>query len=63
MKFNSPVLKRVYRHIRNMLKSREDFAVRYAPCYTRKRCKSCKKYNNPCVVNPLSKACKDYEKR
>lgn len=63
MRVKSPLLRRVFRHVKNMFKSASDFKYKPKPIWTRKKCKSCKYYCNCCSVNPLSPACEQYVKR
>ena len=63
MRVKSPLLRRVFRHVKNMFKNPNDFRVQSMPSWMRKRCKSCRSYGVECFVSPLHRACEKYIKR
>lgn len=57
-----PIVRRIVNHVKNIMKSKQDFNRFCKPGYLRKKCKSCQLYLE-CGVRPMKRACPQYQQR
>ena len=57
-----PIVRRIVNHVKNMMKSKQDFNRFCNPSYLRKRCKSYRLYME-CGTRPMKRACPQYQQR